>query len=320
MKTPAFWQRKHLYGFALLPAAVLYRAGAWVDRKRVTPSRVLTPVISVGNVTVGGAGKTPTTIALAQLLQVMGLVPHILIRGYRAQAKQMAHCVTPIDDFLSVGDEALLLARAAPTWVGRSRVDSAMRATVAGANVLLADDAHQHHRLHKTLSLLVFDGPYGVGNGWLLPAGPLREPLAAALARADAVVMIGDDAQKLAARMTLPVFHARLVPQADPVFLQGKKWLAFAGIGRPQKFFDTLRSLGADVVETRAFADHHAYRAADMDALLHAAQAQHAQLITTEKDFVKLSAAHRAQVTRLPVALVFDEPQAVAQFIRARLA
>ena len=320
MRTPRFWQHRYGWSTLLSPIAHLYGLGAALDRTftRARPASI--PVISIGNATAGGAGKTPTTLALAQLLRAMGHTPHILTRGYGASKKTTAHHVTTADDWRSVGDEALLLAQTAPTWVGRDRLASAAAAADAGATLALCDDAHQHYRLQKTISLLVIDGPYSIGNGKLIPAGPLREPFEEALARADAVVMIGDDAQQLRARISIPVFQAQLAPSGDADALKQKKWLAFAGIGRPAKFFDTLRVLGITLVSTKSFADHHAYSTAEITALTREADALGAHLITTEKDAVKLAPEQASAITTLAVALRFDAEDEVSAFLRARLA
>lgn len=318
MKTPRFWQSKNITSTALLPAEQLYRLGAWLDKHCTTPQHAPLPVISVGNVTAGGAGKTPATLALVPLLRALGHTPHILTRGYRGSSRT-AHRVTASDDWQQVGDEALLLAAAAPTWVGPARLASAQAAAQAGASVLLCDDALQHHALYKDISLLVVDGPYGIGNGRLLPAGPLREVLAEAASRCEAAIIVGEDVQNLAARLTIPVFHATLQPAMDTPFLQQQKWLAFAGIGRPEKFFTTLRGLGASLVATRAFADHHAYTTADLTTLREAAKAHGAQLITTAKDAVKIPDHLRGAITTLPVDLTFENSAALQQFLSAKL-
>ena len=320
MKTPAFWQQKNIWSVLLSPIAFLYRLGAALDRRFTRTQQASIPVISIGNITAGGAGKTPATMALVQLLRNMGHLPHILTRGYGAQKRSTAHRVVPADEWRDVGDEALLLAQTAPTWVGRDRLASANVAAEAGATLALCDDAHQHYRLRKTIALLVIDGPYGIGNGQLIPAGPMREPFETALARADAVVIIGDDVHGLEQRITLPIFHARLAPAGNLDLLQQKKWLAFAGIGRPAKFFDMLRTLGVTLIGTRAFADHHAYTTAEITALTREAEALGAHLITTEKDAVKLAHAPTESVTTLPITLVFHAPDEVTNFLRAKLA
>jgi tetraacyldisaccharide 4'-kinase len=318
MKTPRFWQSSNVTSSLLLPASALYRLGAWADRRLTSPQRAPLPVISIGNVTAGGAGKTPTTIALAALLRNIGHTPHILTRGYGGAAL-IAHRVTDTANAATVGDEALLLARAAPTWVGRNRLASAHAALANGATAIVCDDALQHHSLHKDSSILVIDGGYGIGNGLCLPAGPLREPIADALKRCDAVILIGDDAQQLAAQISIPLFRATLEANSDSSFLHNEKWLAFAGIGRPEKFYTTLRNLGAHVVATHDYPDHHAYSERDMNHLATMAADKSARLITTEKDAVKLPPRLRGAIATLPVQLRFDAPTAMQQFLSENL-
>lgn len=319
MNTPPFWNTRTLASTLLSPLAWAYRLGNHYDRTHTRAAHAPIPVISVGNATVGGAGKTPTTLALVPLLRAIGATPHLLVRGYKGEASQGTHAVAATDDWRRVGDEALLLARAAPTWVGASRLASATAAAKAGATLVVADDAHQHYRLHKNISLLVIDGPYGIGNGRLLPAGPLREPFAAALARADAVILIGDDHQQLTRALRIPVFRASLKPRGDTAFLATTPWLAFAGIGRPEKFFTSLRTLGASVIATCPFPDHHAYREADAMALMAEANRLGARLITTEKDAVKLPPALAAVTATLAVDLVFEDAAGLTHFLNGRL-
>ena len=306
MKTPHFWQSRSLVSFLLSPFALLYRIGAVADAKFTTAEHAPLPVISIGNATVGGTGKTPAVLALIPILRDLGHTPHILTRGYKG-ADLTAHRVLDADRWQDVGDEALLLARAAPTWVGRDRLASAHAAAAAGATILLCDDALQHHKLHKDLSLLVIDGAYGIGNGLTLPAGPLRESLRSAAARSDAVVLIGADAHHLMPKIRLPILHAQLRYLGDASFLSEAKWLAFAGIGRPQKFFTTLNELGAELVATRSFGDHHPYSDADIDALRAEATRRGATLITTAKDHVKLPPAAAPDIAMLPVELIWQD-------------
>ncbi|MEJ0009960.1 MAG: tetraacyldisaccharide 4'-kinase [Alphaproteobacteria bacterium] len=318
MKTPRFWHRLSLPALLLSPLSLFYLAGATLNRLLTTPEPAALPVISVGNITAGGAGKTPAVLALAELLRSMGEAPHLLTRGYGGDLRTPQE-VSTHSDWRTVGDEALLLASAAPTWAGRDRLGSSALAYEHGASLVLADDALQHHRLKKDISLLVIDGAYGLGNWLPLPAGPLRETLPTALKRTDAVILIGEDAHRLAARVApRPVFHAILEPAGDTGFLREGKWLAFAGLARPQKFFDMLRALGADVVETKSFADHYPYGDADLAALSARAQKLGARLITTAKDAVKLPAGHDVRV--LDVALSFTDEADLSDWLRHLLA
>ena len=318
MRTPPFWQSLNVTSAVLLPLGLLYYAGAWLDRHLSTAKRAPLPVISVGNVTAGGAGKTPVTLTLAALLQAQGYIPHIATRGYGGAA-QTAHRVTPQDSWREVGDEALLLQRTAPTWVGKNRLAAAHAAHNAGATALLLDDGLQHHALKKDLSLLVIDGAYGLGNHLPLPAGPLREPLACALKRCDAVIMIGEDAQHVRPLISLPIFNAHLVPEKVADTMRIDRWIAFAGIGRPEKFFTTLRTHGLTVVAQHAFADHHPYSDAELDTLRAAAREVNARLITTEKDWVRLPEARRAEISTFPVTLQFEDAASFTSWLIPRL-
>ena len=308
-----FWQRRGLWANLLRPAAALYRIGAAYDRRTTVPQQLAVPVIALGNVTVGGAGKTPATIALARLLA--DCAPHILTRGFGAKIAAPIRVNPAQHHAEDVGDEALLLAAAAPSWACPKRVAAGQAAIDAGAQLLLCDDALQHHALHKTINLLVLDGDYGIGNGLLLPAGPLRETLPEALARCHAVILIGTDRHHLTAHISLPVFHAHITPAADVAWLKGQRLLAFAGIARPEKFYATLRALGADLVATQDFSDHHAFTETELTRLA----ASEFTLITTEKDWMRLSPEWRARVRVLPVQLRFDEPEHLREWIRHAL-
>ncbi len=308
MRAPAFWSGPSLLSDLLMPAGDLYAAAGWLRQRLIRPQRAPVPVICIGNLVAGGAGKTPTARALLERLTAGGHRPAALLRGYGGRLAGPVRVKPERHDAHAVGDEALLLARAAPTWVARDRVAGARAAAAAGAELVVMDDGFQNPSLAKDLSLLVLDGESGLGNGRVIPAGPLREPSGRGFARADALVILGDDRHGLAVRAPgTPVLFARLEP-SDGADLAGRRLLAFAGIGRPSKFFATLERLGAELVATAAFADHHRYTAAELEALQGRAVQQAATLITTEKDAVRLPDAWRQRVEVLPVELVFDRP------------
>ncbi|NFV80857.1 tetraacyldisaccharide 4'-kinase [Magnetospirillum aberrantis] len=312
MRTPEFWHDDTMLSRLLSPLGRLY---AWAVARRLTDAesyRPKVPVICVGNIVAGGAGKTPTCLALAERLHARGRHPHFLTRGYGG-TEVGPRAVDPVrHDAARVGDEALLLAGHAPTWVARWRPDGAMAAAEMGADLIVMDDGFQNASLEKDLSLVVVDGGYGFGNARPMPAGPCREDIRAGLARADAVVMIGDD-RTGAARWfgSLPVLRARLIPGPEAADFAGRKVVAFAGIGRPAKFFDTLESVGAQVVAAHSFPDHHPYGRAEIEALIQEAEAQEALLSTTAKDAVRVPSDLRSRLSVLTVRLEWDTPEAV---------
>lgn len=327
MRAPEFWQRPdHLLGHLLWPASLAWRAGASLRRAMASPYRADVPVVCVGNLVAGGAGKTPVTLAIAKRAQARGLDVHLLSRGYRGRIAG-PHRVDPAKDTAEdVGDEPVLLAARAPTWIARDRAAGAKAAVAAGAALVVMDDGFQNPGLAKTLSLVVVDGGQGFGNGRVIPAGPLREPVAEGLARADAVVLIGDDTAGVAATIAmslppgLPVLRARLVPGPDADRYRGERVAAFAGIGRPRKFYDTLRALGATLVATRDFADHYRYKPEDIMAMVDHARARDAVLITTAKDAVRLPPGALNMVHVLPVELAWDDPAAIDALLDRALA
>lgn len=310
MRPPAFWDATgdHPAARLLAPLAALYgrHTSARMDRPGAAAP---CPVLCVGNFTLGGAGKTPTALALAALLRAGGARPAFLTRGYGGcLAGPVA--VDPArhraDD---TGDEPLLLARAAPTILARDRPAGARLCVEGGADCIVMDDGLQNPSLAKTLSLAVVDAGAGLGNGRTFPAGPLRVPLERQWPHVHGLVLIGTGAKgeemaEAAARRGLPVHRARLIPGAD---LAGRRVLAFAGIGRPAKFFASLREAGADLVDTRAFPDHHPYRDDEIARLAAEAERLGAGLVTTEKDHVRLPPAFAGRVSVLPVTLRFRD-------------
>ena len=313
MRAPSFWARDGLLPMLLTPLSWAWRLGGrFRDARRVDPG---VPVIAIGNLVAGGAGKTPLAIALAQRLIARGRTPHIITRGHGGTTSGPLRVDPAVHDAATVGDEPLLLAAIAPTWVARDRAAGAVAAVAAGADVLVLDDAHQNHALAKTLSLLAVDAGYGFGNGRVIPAGPLREPIAAGLARADAAILIGDGVVELG---RVPVLRATLAPRDTA--LAGARVLAFAGIGRPDKFFATLRALGCDMAETQAFTDHHPYAVAEIERLLARAAALNATPVTTTKDHVRVPPARRAAVAVLPVDLVLADAPALDALLDRALA
>ena len=316
MRTPRHWSPGHVVLPTLLgPLSWLYGLADKARRATANPARAPVPVICLGNITAGGAGKTPATLAVTAHLRARGRSPHILTRGYGGTAKGPLR-VDPNHTAREVGDEAILLARVAPTWIGADRVETARFAVAAGADVLVMDDGFQNPHLIQDLSFLVVDGGFGLGNGRLIPAGPLRESPARALARATAVIYIVDPGGDAAGPPPpgierVPVFPARLEPTPDAALLADGPVVAFAGIGRPAKFFNTLRAMGLRVTDTYAYPDHHVFDPEELMMVIEDAVAAGAKVVTTEKDAVRLPPDARGMVEVLRVALVFDDPHAL---------
>lgn len=321
-RAPSFWARD---GGRLLPAllAPLGAVTARLTARRVARSglRAGVPVLCCGNVVVGGAGKTTLALDLLQRLVRRGVPAHALLRGYGGAAMGV-HRVFARDDARAVGDEALLLAELAPTWVGADRGATARAAVAAGARALVLDDGLQNPTLHKDMGLLVIDGGFGFGNGRLLPAGPLREPVAAGAARCGAAVLIGADEHGAAALLPagLKLLRATLVPTPGAAGLAGRRVLAFSGIARPDKFFASLEEVGAVVVARHAFADHHLFTPGDLRRIEGEAARRNAVPVTTAKDAARLTLADRSRIEILRVGLRWEDESQIEALLSALLA
>jgi tetraacyldisaccharide 4'-kinase len=277
----------------------------------------------VGNFTLGGAGKTPTALWLAKTLKDAGERPFCLSRGYGGSIAGPKLVAADTDSAAQVGDEALLLASLAPTIVAHDRVAGAELARAAGASVVVMDDGLQNPSLAKDFTLAVVDGRRGIGNGSVFPAGPLRAPLAAQLARTDALLVIGDG--DTGVKSDLPIFHGRLVPDAAPVAaLKARQVLAFAGIGDPDKFFATAAAAGIAIAQRKPFPDHHRFTAEQAAELIMQAEHGGLALLTTEKDRARMTgepvlAALAAKAHVLPVTLVMDEAEKLRTLVLTKL-
>jgi tetraacyldisaccharide 4'-kinase len=326
---PFWWEPADWRAWMLTPFSSAYGYVAERRLLNTKPPRISLPVMCVGNLTVGGGGKTPTVIAMAQQAQKMGLKPGILTRGYGGVEKGPHLVNNETDSARYVGDESLLLSWHAPVAVSRNRLAGAKLLRQKGCDFLIMDDGFQSARLHADCNLIVVDSRRGIGNGHVIPAGPMRAPLLAQMRKVDALLVIGrsdktDTVVRAAARAAKPIFEAE-IKWEDSAAVKGRRFLAFAGIADPDKFFDTLQASGAWLSLTRSFPDHYQYTDEDMQELMHTAETGDLTLVTTEKDAVRFlqgtsTAKKMADSTMVfQIELKFDEQNTPAQLIQATI-
>jgi len=312
MLAPDFWKSEKGGTLAVLlsPLGWVYglvtKARLKIIKAWVSP----VPVICVGNLVTGGAGKTPVVLDLAKRLKAKGRNVHFLSRGYGGYERGPIRVDPKIHDFSRVGDEPLLLAAQAPTWVSKERRSGCIAAVNAGADIIIMDDGFQNPSVAKDYSILVIDGCYGFGNKKLLPAGPLRETISGGLARAKTVVIIGEDRRNIVSLVSTyghTPLHADLIPDPLPREIKGKSVVAFTGIGHPEKFFSTVSDLGYIMQESIPFSDHHSFNSADIHHLRDVAKKRKARLVCTEKDAQRLPIAFLSEVTIVPVTLKWSD-------------
>jgi tetraacyldisaccharide 4'-kinase len=318
MRAPEFWREPAGFAAGLLaPLGVAFDAASRLRRAVARPYHARVPVICVGNLVAGGSGKTPVVLSLAERLRASGTAVHVVSRGYGGRLAGPMR-VDPIrHSAAEVGDEPLLIAARHPCWVARDRAAGVRAATTAGAEAILLDDGFQNPSVVKDLSLVVVDAEYGFGNRRVIPAGPLREPIDAGLARADAVVLLGDEIGALPGHC--PILHAALRP-IDGERFAGARVVAFAGIGRPAKFFASLRGLGAEIVSAQSFPDHHPFREAEIARLRAPAEREGARLVTTAKDWARLPYSWRAGIEVLEIEVHWRDKASVERLLSEVLA
>jgi tetraacyldisaccharide 4'-kinase len=311
--TPKFWRQNNMLSRILQPVAWMYEyISLWYGR-RVKTQKVSVPVICVGNLVMGGAGKTPTVLALVDMLKKMNHTPHILSSGYGAVIKDSIRVNSQKHTYLQVGDEALLLAEKASTWAGPDRVLSAKLAISHGATVIIMDDGLQNNSLHKDLSLLVIDTLQGFGNGRVFPAGPLRESPHRGVRKTSMTIAIGNGALPKGIPQATRA-HMTAVDEVHP-----RAVIAFAGLGYPEKFNCTLQDYGFDVKRFIPFPDHHPYTIPELERLLKISARRKIDLITTAKDFLRIPERFKKKVYAFNVSLEFEEPEKLYELIAAKL-
>lgn len=312
MKTPEYWKNKNLISMLLAPLGFVYEGITHLRFKIKKGYKAPVPVICIGNITTGGVGKTPVAIEIAKILQKRGKNPFFISRGYGGKLKGV------LVDFNKhrpedVGDEPLLLAKVAPTVVCPNRKEGAKIAVERGADILIMDDGFQNPSLKKDVSLLVFNGQMGIGNGKIIPAGPMRESLSSGLKRAQGVIFIGKDKSNLISKISLPVFKAE-IKEEKPV-QNTRPILAFAGIGYPQKFYDSLIKSGLTIAKVCDFPDHHFYTLEELQKLIQKAQKKNLDIYTTAKDFVKIPSDLKKYFYVLNINAVMEDENALVDFL-----
>lgn len=320
-KTPVFWYRKSRWlAYFLWPLSAIYNLGHKVLTSLKKPQKAKLPVFCVGNAVLGGAGKTPFTELLIQSLKELGQTPHILTRGYgkKSKAKQIkVHNHTAKD----VGEEALLLKEFATTWVGSNRYKSAKNAFKDGASCVVMDDGLQHESLKKDVTFLVVDNKQGFGNGFLFPAGPLRESLKDVSKKITAICLVCEKYEKRRISMcrqlkSMPLFTFY---KGYDFKLKPQKVIAFCGLGYPWKFFDSLELLGFSCQEKIIFPDHYSYSTKDLTSLIKKAKELNLPLITTQKDFVKIPADFQTDINVLMLKIIPEDETSWKNFLLMNL-
>ena len=308
MRTPEFWQKNNFLTILLQPIGWLFNLLGLLRRYLFPSTRIGIPVICSGNLVVGGAGKTPTAMFISNLLGKTRKVA-ILTTGYRGTLPGPIKVNPRTHTFREVGDEALLLAEIATTWVAKDRKEGALAAKADGAEVIIMDDGFQNPSICKDFSFIIVDGPYGFGNNKVLPAGPLRETIESGLSRADAVVLIGEDKHAIQNKVPphIPVLTASIIAISPHGLSQVSRLLGFAGIGRPTKFLETLKTLGHDVIDFVEFPDHHNFQESELISLNQQANEFEAQLVTTKKDYIRLPENAQAFVKSIEMTLTWTD-------------
>jgi tetraacyldisaccharide 4'-kinase len=322
LKTPSFWYGKaHAIEYALIPLSGLYRLGYEIHQSMTQAQNFDIPILCIGNINAGGTGKTPSALALMDTIKKHQIAynPFFMSRGYGGGEFGPLFVDPQTHTAWNTGDEPIILAQAAPTVVAGNRAQGILFAMHRRADLILMDDGLQNPHIKKDIRFVVINGDMGFGNGRMLPAGPLREPLSRGLKKADAFILIGEDKRNVRSLLPAdkPLFTSTLRPR-DHIHVN-RRYVAFAGIGYPEKFYNFLRAYGADIAETVDFPDHYPYNEDDIKMLNFKAINHSAELITTEKDFIRLPKSPGFQPHVLKIKMEWDNEDAVANFLREKL-
>lgn len=314
---PDFWVNDNILSIALTPLSFIYKLLFKIKYSTQIPYKSKIPVICVGNVTIGGTGKTPLCIHIAETLLKKGYHPAFLSRGFGGKSTEPLLVDNQKHFYTDVGDEPLILSKIAPAYISRKRSDGIKLIEKSNCDIVIMDDGLQNNSIYKNISLLVVDGLYGFGNKKLLPSGPMREELNDALNKTDAVIIIGKDNHNISSIITKPIFHAKIISANNNI--KENKYLAFAGIGNPQKFYNSLKEANINVIKTLDYPDHFCYSPKDIGNLLKTANSLNAKLITTEKDFLKIPSHLSNNIDVFKISIEFDKQLDFINFIEQKL-
>lgn len=316
MKTPQFWHKRTLISYLLLPLSAVYLIGHYLNILRKESYKINKPVICIGNLVAGGAGKTPVAIALGKILKELNIDFAYLSSGYGGKIRNFTLVKPELHLSSDVGDEPLILSETSSTFISENRVIGARRIELMPEKKLIVlDDGLQNPSIKKDLPILVVDGNYGFGNGFIIPAGALREPICMGAKKADLIVIIGEDKHDISTK-----FSDKKIIKAKMNFVNydqfiGQKVVAFCGIGRPEKFFDNLEKNNIHILEKHSFADHYQYLREEIENMLKIAKKNNAKLITTKKDWIRLAPEYQKQISYLDIAIEFEDKNVLKEEI-----
>ncbi len=305
MKTPIFWnQKQSIISLLLIPFSYIWLLASFLNKKK--PKKFDIPVIKIGNVVAGGAGKTPTVISLTKKLINSKINTHIILKGYKSSASKSIQVKKDLHTYKEVGDEALLCAACATTWVGKNRSESINNAINNGADLVILDDGLQDESILSNLNIIVFNGYQGIGNGRIIPSGPMRENMSKAINKSNLALIIDKDENNIAKLIgdTIPIINSNLIIEDEYINnFKNKNVLAFCGIGYPDKFYKSLKEIGCNILYTKSFPDHYEYSDKDIKKLLKKSQELDTLLITTEKDHVKIMEDYKSRIYYFPIRI-----------------
>lgn len=323
MKAPSFWfDKKSFWSIFLKPLGEIYHFLSWISKIFSKTQKVTIPVICIGNLTLGGAGKTPTSIKIAELLIANGYRVSFLSRGYKGKIKKPTKVNLKKHTYTETGDEPLLLAKTAPTWISKNRKKGALEIVKENkTDIIILDDGFQNTSIYKDLSIIVVDGPVGFGNECIFPAGPLRQSLSSGINKADIFLIIGNDTKLVQDRFFKDknTFLGKIETSLPKYFSSDKKYIAFAGIGRPKKFFDSLKTHKINTIKEISFPDHYSYKKRDIEQLINISKQTGTSFITTTKDHVKLPSFFKKQIEVVSMAITIDNEKALIKYLKEKL-